>query len=126
MDIRRLSGTAPAIFTLGPRSNIVNYHGDFTVTRKITGIVESDGGMFRLGIYSNDEVVEFYYDNVLLIDLTETFGAGNEPTKEEMDELIKITGYIDGEYALNNKELLNWMLVLTRRNRNAIVALGGA
>ena len=61
-----------------------------------------------------------------LINLTVTFGSGNEPTKEEMDELIKVTGYIDGEYALNNKELLVWTLSLIRRNKNAIVALGGA
>ena len=65
-------------------------------------------------------------DNVVMIDLTKTFGAGNEPTKEEMDELIKVTGYIDGEYALNNKEMLIWTLALIRRNKNAIVALGGA
>ena len=61
-----------------------------------------------------------------LINLTETFGTGNEPTKEEMDELIKVIGYIDGEYALNNKEMLIWTLALIRRNKNAIVALGGA
>src|SRR5699024_9515174 len=40
----------------------------------------------------------------------QTFGAGNEPTKEEMDELIKVTGYIDGEYALNNKEMLGHLM----------------
>ena len=62
---------------------------------------------------------------ILVVDLTETFGAGNEPTKEEMDELIKVTGYIDGEYALNSKELLMWTLSLVRSNRNAIIALGG-
>lgn len=64
--------------------------------------------------------------SVLAINLTQTFGAGNEPTQEEMDELIKVTGYIDGEYALNNKELMIWTLALIRRNKNAIVALGGA
>lgn len=64
--------------------------------------------------------------NLIVLNLTETFGTGNEPTKEEMDELIKVTGYIDGEYALNNKEVLIWTLALIRRNKNAIVALGGA
>ena len=61
-----------------------------------------------------------------LINLTVTFGSGNEPTKEEMDELIKVTGYIDGEYALNNKEFLIWTLALIRSNKNAIITLGGA
>src|SRR5699024_7006912 len=50
------------------------------------------------------------YDDFILLNLTETFGAGNEPTKEEMDELIKVTGYIDGEYALNNKEMLGHLM----------------
>ena len=62
----------------------------------------------------------------MAINLTAIFGAGNEPTKEEMDKLIEVTGYIDGEYALNNKEMLIWTLALIRRNKNAIVALGGA
>src|SRR5699024_11215270 len=52
----------------------------------------------------------YYVDNAQLINLTDTFGAGNEPTKEEMDRLIKITGYIDGEYALNNKEMLGHLM----------------
>ena len=66
-----------------------------------------------------------YYNEVILINLTDTFGAGNEPTKEEMDELINVTGYIDGAYALNNKEMLIWTLSLVRNNRNAITVLGG-
>ena len=69
---------------------------------------------------------KMYLSDYMIIDLTETFGAGNEPTKEEMDELIKITGYIDGEYALNNKEMLVWTLALIRQNKNTIIALGGA
>lgn len=67
----------------------------------------------------------FKLRNLTVIDLTETFGAGNEPTKEEMGELIKVTGYIDGEYALNNKEMLMWTLSLIRGNKNAIISLGG-
>lgn len=33
--------------------------------------------------------------NLMLIDLTETFGAGNEPSKSEMDNLIKALGYFE-------------------------------
>ena len=55
-------------------------------------------------------VVDYKVDNIMSIDLTATFGAGNEPTKEEMDNLIKVTGYIDGEYALNNKEMLSSLM----------------
>ena len=64
-------------------------------------------------------------DDVIFIPTTQVFGAGNEPTKEEMDELIKVTGYINEDYALNNKEMLIWTLALIRRNKNAIITLGG-
>ena len=83
----------------------------------------------RMRLIINNIVAEseydVYLDYFLMLDLTETFGAGNEPTKEEMDRLIKVTGYIDGEYALNNKEMLIWTLALIRRNKNAIITLGG-
>ena len=70
---------------------------------------------------TSDLVVDYY----ISLNLTEIFGVGNEPTQEEMDKLIKVTGYIDGEYALNNKEMLIWTLELIRSNKNAIIALGG-
>lgn len=59
-----------------------------------------------------------YYQN-LLVD----FEAAEQ--ERQRDELIKVTGYIDGEYALNNKEMLVWTLALIRRNKNAIITLGG-
>lgn len=80
----------------------------------------------ELKFYDSSTEGDYYYiSNIQLINLTATFGAGNEPTREEMGELINLTGYIDGGYALNNKEMLIWTLELIRRNRNAIIALGG-
>lgn len=36
-------------------------------------------------------------DNVIVINLTETFGAGNEPTKEQMDKIMELHGgWFDG------------------------------
>lgn len=61
-----------------------------------------------------------------LINLTATFGAGNEPTKSEMDELIKITGYIDGKITLTQIDILKWVLSLNRINRDALIQLGGS
>lgn len=58
-------------------------------------------------------------DDVLLINLTQTFGAGNEPTKEEMDELVEMMGgYIDEAY---DKDLMPWCLKNIRRNANKIL-----
>lgn len=47
---------------------------------------------------------------MIALNLTQTFGAGNEPTKEEMDELVKVTGYFNGEYAINNREMLGHLM----------------
>ena len=56
--------------------------------------------------------------NVICIDVTTVFGAGNEPTKEEMDLLISQIGYIDGEITLTQTQLLNWNLELNRFKAN--------
>ena len=96
------------------------------------GVVSNSSIVFNLSpnntpyVYANtSEGSEYFIDHIIIVNLTETFGAGNEPTKEEMDELVKVTGYIEGEHALNNKEMLIWTLALIRRNRNAIITLGG-
>jgi len=69
----------------------------------------------------------FYFDKFTLIDLTSVFGAGNEPTKLEMDELMKVipNGWWDGELTLTQKQFITWQLNLIRKNTNAIIALGG-
>ena len=98
--------------------------GAITETDMVSGIITADKtGNANLRLYGS--AGEKIKKSVMTIDLTETFGSGNEPTKEEMDRLIEITGYIDGEYALNNKEMLIWTLALIRRNKNAIITLGG-
>lgn len=61
--------------------------------------------------------------NVITINLTQTFGAGNEPTKEEMDALVKFTGYVDGEYALNNKEMLGYLMQNTALEDGSVTRL---
>lgn len=39
--------------------------------------------------------VEYYFDNIIAIDLTNTFGKGNEPSKALMDRLIERIGYFE-------------------------------
>lgn len=65
--------------------------------------------------------------NAMCFDLTEIFGAGNEPTKEEMDLLISILGidYFEGEITIPAQKIMQWQLKLIRKNKNAIIALGG-
>lgn len=86
----------------------------------------SGGIRFSITVTSAiNESIEIYIDDCQMIDLTETFGAGNEPTKEEMDTLVSQIGYFDGEITLSQKQMLNWQLAMIRQNRNAIIALGG-
>ena len=87
-------------------------------------IADKTGQLFY-GIYDPGSIAEVDFLGIVNIDLTQTFGAGNEPTQSEMDELIKIlpNGYFKG--TLQNKYLHIWQLNLIRQNRNAIIALGG-
>lgn len=72
------------------------------------------------------EFKEVQVTNCIAISLTEVFGAGNEPTKEEMDTLIRQIGWFEGTRTLKQTETTNWLLKLIRENKNAIVALGGS
>ena len=65
--------------------------------------------------------------NIVVVNLTKTFGAGNEPTKEEMDLLISTLGidYFEGEITIPAQKVMQWQLALIRKNKNAIIALGG-
>lgn len=46
-----------------------------------------------IGYSATDKLQKCYTDGILLVDLTETFGAGNEPSKEWCDQHIE---YFDG------------------------------
>ena len=87
------------------------------------GVTTSEGCRFNLGAETSKEV---QVTNCIAISLTEVFGAGNEPTKEEMDTLIRQIGWFEGTRTLKQTETTNWLLKLIRENKNAIVALGGS
>lgn len=109
------------------RTNLVQISPTFNgaVSTVQTANTSAASLIYYLTKNSISDQYSFFIDNVILLNLTNIFGAGNEPSKEEMDELIKVIGYIDNEYALNNKEMLIWTLALIRRNKNAIITLGG-
>lgn len=86
-----------------------------------------DGGIrFFLGS-DGTRTFDVYFDDVVAINRTALFGAGNEPTKLEMDELMKVipNQWWDGELTLTQKQFITWQLNLIRKNTNAIIALGG-
>jgi hypothetical protein len=87
------------------------------------GVAIDSSRSFVLGADMSKEV---QVTNCIAISLTEVFGAGNEPTKEEMDTLIRQIGWFEGTRTLKQTETTNWLLKLIRENKNAIVALGGS
>ena len=82
-----------------------------------------------LGIVTSDIGTgnAIWFDGFKLINLTETFGAGNEPTKEEFELLLATLGvdYFEGEITIPAQKIMQWQLKLIRKNKNAIIALGG-
>lgn len=86
-----------------------------TVRQRLYFIYEDSSANFNDGILAETDIVsgiitavktananlrlygspgEKTKESIMTIDLTETFGAGNEPTKEQMDEIIQRFGFI--------------------------------
>jgi hypothetical protein len=82
---------------------------------------------FALIYFDSRTLWDFNFDNLIAYDLTAIFGEGNEPTKEEMDLLISTLGidYFEGEITIPAQKIMQWQLKLIRKNKNAIIALGG-
>lgn len=65
---------------------------------------------FRLDYNNSKNATSVWFDGVMLIDLTATFGSGNEPTKEWMDENVPFfegTKNIVLNLSLRNGDVLN-------------------
>jgi hypothetical protein len=106
-------GYASSAYSLTSEFELCSYFGTASGTNR----------GFVLGAATSKEV---QVTNCIAISLTEVFGAGNEPTKEEMDTLIRQIGWFEGTRTLKQTETTNWLLKLIRENKNAIVALGGS
>lgn len=79
-------------------------------------LVQRSGGFYPVG-----QTIEFKY--VLTINLTRIFGAGNEPTKEEMDKILSFypNSFFDGTVNLaENKKMLMFLLNEIRANKTAL------
>ena len=122
-----LSGV-PAIWQIHNGEGASTTYGGDVINGRNTRIIDVAGTSNAGLIYFNSSSVwDMQMDNFMRINLTETFGAGNEPTKEEMDLLISTLGidYFEGEITIPAQKLMQWQLKLIRKNKNAIIALGG-
>lgn len=103
----------------------------YRLSNIVTIKVADDGKRFGVRIVHGyldaitalDQVLEVI--NVSVINLTQTFGAGNEPTKEEMDIIVDIIGYFNGTHTITSKEQFNILLKMVRENALATTSLGG-
>jgi hypothetical protein len=104
------------------------YNGNLDVWETSTFIVNgrANGIRLRIGFFGAVKV-EFFVDNFIAVNLTETFGKGSEPTKEEFELLLDILGtdFFEGEITIPAQKIMQWQLKLIRKNKNAIIALGG-
>lgn len=111
----------------GSTTNTI-YRGD-VINGRNTRIIDAKGTSNSLGViyFNSSSIWDMQMDNFMRINLTETFGAGNEPTEEEMDLLISTLGidYFEGEITIPAQKVMQWQLKLIRKNKNAIIALGG-
>ena len=84
-----LTGTANNYLSLfGSTSGLIYLTGTSKQRLSITGKVTSTGIAVHIGDKATSGWGTVQVDNVLLIDLTATFGAGKEPTVEQMDEIM--------------------------------------
>lgn len=77
----------------------------------------------------NNDSNTFYVKNYIVVNLTETFGKGNEPTAKQMDELLSQFdgGWFDGtKNVFNAEHILKMYFNKTKDLDNAITSLGGS
>src|SRR5699024_8750690 len=104
------------------------YNGNLDVWETTTAIVDGRTNGVRLAAgFFGRSTAQYFVDNFIAVNLTETFGKGSEPTKEEFELLLDILGtdFFEGEITIPAQKVMQWQLALIRKNKNAIIALGG-
>lgn len=79
-------------------------YSTFTLISRVYKIKSSEPGYFQLGMSKNVTNKGYIYtDDIIAVNLTQTFGAGNEPSNGEMDAL----GWFDGTVQVASKSDMN-------------------
>ena len=91
---------APRI-AIGFTETVFNLEGESSnVPHRISALLECATVKASSLIYyllaATDGVTQAFFSNRIIIDVTESYGIGNEPSKEYMDELIAKVGWFDG------------------------------
>ena len=93
VNMRGVSGYKPAVrvFDYGTYTNmlvVLGVSGNVWVRKSLIFSPKLGGIRVMLNHYGRTVDMEAHYDDVIVINLTATFGAGNEPTVEQMDEIM--------------------------------------
>ncbi|XJS09838.1 hypothetical protein ACF3NG_06740 [Aerococcaceae bacterium WGS1372] len=92
-----------------------------TISTIFDGSVGGNITEFRVFANNTKAGDYFYLDYYIVLDLTATFGAGNEPSQQIMDAIIEEYGYFD-ELIINKDFIHEYEL---RQMKDAILRLGG-
>ena len=80
-------------------SSASNYNTWYARQRESIVVTASSSSItFQMYVWANSgTTLTCYYDGAILIDLTEAFGSGNEPTADEMDAILdnRLSGWFD-------------------------------
>lgn len=104
----------------------INEWENLSVINEITtGIIRFRVRFVKSGGYD----INYQFKEPIIINLTETFGKGNEPSAEQIDKLLEARfdeGWFDGTKNLfNAKEFMNVYHKKIKELENAIISLGG-
>ena len=114
VDVKSEGNSGTAFFYSTGGSGLHYVSGNTTSNYRTISKIITGANRFALVRISNipgrPQATNLTYQNLYTLNLTEIFGAGNEPTIEEVQNLLKLTGYIDEEYTLNNNEMLGHLM----------------
>ena len=90
-------------------------------TYSTVGNFSLDSTSFQIEFIGPTSVGSILISNVIVLNLTERFGAGNEPSKQAIDLIIKENGYFE-ELTLRRDDIQQYEI---NQLRKAVLALGG-
>lgn len=117
MALRKTSPTADV-------SNGITMIGSQTSPIRVSEILETNDIGDRLATYRQGVGSYYYFNNLTLIDLTESFGYGNEPTKDDMDNFMK--NFPDNYFSEGKYFNLSSYLFNRSRGNNSVEKDGNA
>lgn len=89
-------------------SNLIGITGGFVVASAYgTSKTTSSSGQFKINDERTSGWTPIQVDNVVVLDLTAIWGAGNEPSQDAMDAMMSLYGYFDNASRIEETRTLS-------------------